>query len=41
MKLYLDQMFRVDLAQLLRFKGHDVLRAFEAGQSFRWIGIPG
>jgi len=33
MKLYLDQMFRVDLAELLRRQGHDVLRAAEAGQS--------
>lgn len=32
MKLYLDQMFRVDLAGLLRSRSHDVLRAFEAGQ---------
>ncbi len=27
MKLYLDQMFRVDLTQRLRTEGHDVLRA--------------
>lgn len=33
MKLYLDQMFRVDLAELLRSEGHDVLRSAEAGQS--------
>jgi predicted nuclease of predicted toxin-antitoxin system len=32
-KLYLDQMLRVDLAALLRAEGHDVLRAEEAGQS--------
>lgn len=33
MKLYLDQMFRVELAQALQAAGHDVLRASEAGQS--------
>jgi predicted nuclease of predicted toxin-antitoxin system len=33
MKLYLDQMFRLDLATLLRAEGHDVLCAFEAGQA--------
>ena len=33
MKLYLDQMFRVELAHLLRAEGHDVLRAEEAGQA--------
>ena len=33
MRLYLDQMLRVDLAELLRSAGHDVLRATEAGQS--------
>ena len=33
MKLYLDQMFRIDLATLLRSQGHDVLCAFEAGQN--------
>jgi predicted nuclease of predicted toxin-antitoxin system len=33
MKLYLDQMFRVDLAERLRDEGYDVLRAAEAGQS--------
>ncbi len=32
MKLYLDQMFRIDLAELLRSQGHEVLCAFEAGQ---------
>lgn len=32
MRLYLDQMFRFDLAQLLRSQGHDVLCASEAGQ---------
>jgi predicted nuclease of predicted toxin-antitoxin system len=30
--LYLDQMLREDLAQLLRAEGHDVLRASEVGQ---------
>ncbi len=33
MKLYLDQMFRVDLAELLRSEGHDVLRTSETGQA--------
>ena len=32
MRLYLDQMFQLDLANLLRLQGHDVLCAFEAGQ---------
>ncbi len=32
MRLYLDQMFRVDLAEMLRSHGHDVLRAAEANQ---------
>lgn len=32
MKLYLDQMFRVDLARLLRSQGHDVRCACETGQ---------
>ena len=32
MRLYLDQMFRLDLAALLRSQGHDVLCACEAGQ---------
>jgi predicted nuclease of predicted toxin-antitoxin system len=32
MRLYLDQMFRLDLAMLLRSQGHDVLCAAEAGQ---------
>lgn len=33
MKLYLDQMLRVELANSLRSQGHDVLRAEEAGQA--------
>jgi predicted nuclease of predicted toxin-antitoxin system len=33
MRFYLDQMFRTDLAELLRSQGHDVLCAFEAGQA--------
>ena len=33
MRRYLDQMFRIDLAVRLRSKGHDVLRAAEAGQA--------
>lgn len=32
MRLYLDQMLRVELAQMLQSAGHDVLRAAEAGQ---------
>jgi predicted nuclease of predicted toxin-antitoxin system len=33
MRLYLDQMFRIDLAALLRSQGHEVLCASEAGQA--------
>jgi predicted nuclease of predicted toxin-antitoxin system len=33
MNLYVDQMFRTDFAELLRARGHDVLRASEAGQA--------
>lgn len=33
MKLYLDQMFRVELKDLLGAQGHDVLRTAQAGQS--------
>ena len=32
-KLYLDQMIRVEIADLLRQEGFDVLRASEAGQA--------
>lgn len=32
-KLYLDQMFRSDVAQVLRDEGYDVVRASEIGQS--------
>jgi predicted nuclease of predicted toxin-antitoxin system len=32
MRLYLDQMFRLDLAAILRSQEHDVLCASEAGQ---------
>lgn len=32
MRLYLDQMLRVELASLLRAAGHDVVRASETGQ---------
>jgi predicted nuclease of predicted toxin-antitoxin system len=32
-KLYLDQMFRVDVAQALREQGYDVLRALETHQN--------
>lgn len=33
MRLYLDQMFRIELADRLRNEGHDILRAGEIGQS--------
>ncbi len=33
LKLYLDQMFRLDVAQALRGEGHDVMRASEVGQA--------
>jgi len=33
LKLYLDQMFRMDVAQALRDEGHDVVRASEVGQA--------
>jgi predicted nuclease of predicted toxin-antitoxin system len=33
MKLYLDQMFRVEFAEILQAEGHDVLRASEIGQA--------
>ncbi len=33
MKLYIDQMFRVDLTEALRDEGHNVVRAAEVGQS--------
>ena len=33
LKLYLDQMFRLDVALALRGEGHDVMRASEVGQS--------
>jgi len=32
LKVYLDQMLRVDVAHALRDEGHDVLRASEVGQ---------
>ena len=32
LKLYLDQMLRLDVAQALRSEGHDVVRASEIGQ---------
>jgi len=32
-KLFLDQMFKVDVAQGLREQGYDVLRAFETHQN--------
>jgi predicted nuclease of predicted toxin-antitoxin system len=33
MRLYLDQMLRADLADLLRAEGHDVLRTSDVGQA--------
>lgn len=33
LKIYLDQMFGIDVAQALRAEGHDILRASEIGQS--------
>ena len=33
MRLYLDQMLRVELASFLRDAGHDVVRAEETGQA--------
>lgn len=32
-RLYLDQMFRVEVAQALRKEGYDVIRASETGQA--------
>ena len=33
LKLYLDQMLRLDVAQVLRDEGYDVIRASEVGQA--------
>jgi predicted nuclease of predicted toxin-antitoxin system len=33
MRLYLDQMFQIDLAEMLRGQGHDVVRTAETGQA--------
>ena len=33
LKIYLDQMLRLDVAQALRGEGHDVMRVSEVGQS--------
>lgn len=33
LRLYLDQMLRLDVAQALRGEGHDVIRASEVGQA--------
>ena len=33
LKLYVDQMLRLDVAQALRNEGHDVMRASEFGQA--------
>ena len=35
LKVYLDQMFRLDVAQALRGEGHDVVRASELGQKLQ------
>lgn len=32
-RFYIDQMFKPEVAELLRLSGHDALRAFETGQS--------
>jgi len=32
LKLYLDQMFSLGVAQALRAEGYDVMRALETGQ---------
>ncbi len=32
LKLYLDQMFQMEVAQVLREQGYDVIRASETGQ---------
>ena len=33
LKIYLDQIFTLDVAQTLRDKGYDVIRASEVGQA--------
>jgi predicted nuclease of predicted toxin-antitoxin system len=33
LKLYLDQMFKIDVADALRSEGNDVIRASDVGQS--------
>lgn len=33
LQLYLDQMFHLDLAEVLRREGHDVMQASEVGQA--------
>ncbi len=33
LRLYIDQMLRLDVAQALRNEGHDVIRASEVGQA--------
>jgi predicted nuclease of predicted toxin-antitoxin system len=33
LRLYLDQMFRLEVGEALRSEGHDVVRASEVGQS--------
>ena len=35
LKLYLDQMLRLDVAQALRSEGHDVVRASEVGHKIK------
>ncbi len=33
LRIYLDQMFRMEVAEALRAEGHDVVRASEVGQA--------
>ena len=33
LRIYLDQMFRLEVGEALRSEGHDVIRASEVGQS--------
>jgi len=33
LRIYLDQMFRLEVAEALRAEGHDVVRASEVGQA--------
>ena len=40
LKIYLDQMLRLDVAQALRGEGHDVIRASEVGQARADFTLP-